>query len=109
MSDYPYLGIDNSSFDEEDTYQKMSIEFDYKTENFYGEIYEDSVSGELKGWFEHNEYGDEYGGGLWFLWVGKTPTLVDYDGISGYLPKEIIDELTKEGFDMSYGEDPDEN
>lgn len=85
------------------------IDFPWETKDFYGEIYEDSETGEVRGWFEHNEYGDEYGGGLWFKWVGNVAVLVDYDGISGYLPKEIIDELTKEGFNMSYGVDPDDN
>jgi len=48
------------------------------------------------GWFEHNEYGDEYGGGLWF----KDNELVDYDGIAGYLPAEILDVLEAEGFNV---------
>lgn len=49
-----------------------------------------------QGWFEHNDYGDEYGGGLWF----KGGELVDYDGISDYLPREILDALEAEGFDV---------
>lgn len=48
------------------------------------------------GWFEHNDYGDEYGGGLWF----QDDELVDYDGIAGYLPEEILDALEAEGFDV---------
>jgi len=48
------------------------------------------------GWFEHNEYGDEFGGGLWF----KDDVLVDYDGIGGYLPTEILDALAAEGFNV---------
>jgi hypothetical protein len=50
-----------------------------------------------RGYFEHHERGDEYGGGLWFDGL----TLVDYDGISGYLPAEILDELEARGFDVS--------
>ena len=48
------------------------------------------------GWFEHNDYGDEYGGGLWF----KDNVLVDYDGIGGYLPAEILDALEANGFNV---------
>ena len=49
-----------------------------------------------RGYFEHHQHGDEYGGGLWFDGL----TLVDYDGISGYLPKEILDALEARGFDV---------
>ena len=49
-----------------------------------------------RGYFEHHKLGDEFGGGLWF--DGRT--LVDYDGISGYLPKEILDALESRGFDI---------
>jgi len=56
----------------------------------------DKVEGVIRiGWFEHNELGDEYGGTLWFEDDG---TLYDYDGIGGYLPKEILDALEAEGF-----------
>jgi hypothetical protein len=48
------------------------------------------------GWFEHTHYGDEFGGGLWF----KDRVLVDYDGIGGYLPKEVLDALEAEGFNV---------
>ena len=48
------------------------------------------------GWFEHHEHGDEYGGGLWF----DDGVVVDYDGISGYLPTEILDALQAEGFNV---------
>jgi hypothetical protein len=41
------------------------------------------------GYFEHNELGDECGGGLWFTscppFAGE---LVDYDGVT-HLPKEV--------------------
>ena len=49
-----------------------------------------------RGWFEHKQHGDEYGGGLWFDGL----KLVDYDGISGYLPKEVLDALQARGFDV---------
>ena len=57
----------------------------------------DKVEGVIHtGWFEHNEYGDEYGGGLWF----DDGVVVDYDGIGDYLPKEILDALEAEGFNV---------
>ena len=49
------------------------------------------------GWFEHTSHGDEYGGSLLF----KNKELVDYDGISGYLPKEVLDALETIGFDVN--------
>ena len=49
------------------------------------------------GWFDHNEHGDEYGGSLDF----QDRELVDYDGISGYLPNEILDALEGAGFDVN--------
>ena len=54
------------------------------------------------GYFEHNELGDECGGGLWFS--GKT--LRDYDGVCG-LPREVEKALKDAGFDMSEVEDDD--
>ena len=61
----------------------------FQTENFYGEIDPEKH----RGWFEHEEHGDEYGGGLWF--EGKN--LIDYDG-TVELPKEVIEALRKLGF-----------
>jgi len=40
------------------------------------------------GYFEHNEYGEEIGGGLWF----EDGALVDYDG-TFELPMEVLIEL----------------
>ena len=77
------------------------IEFDLETDHFSVNIW--TVDGEVRGAFEHKVYGDEYGGGLWF----ENKELYDYDGIPGYVPREICDALEKEGFDMSYGR-PDE-
>ena len=57
----------------------------------------DKVEGVIRtGWFEHNDYGDEYGGGLWF----ENEVVVDYDGIGGYLPAEILESLEAEGFNV---------
>lgn len=60
------------------------------TDNFTVEIFDETP---LRGYFEHEEYGDEYGGGLWF--EGKN--LVDYDGVFE-LPKEVIQALRDTGF-----------
>ena len=80
----------------------MLIEFNFETDNFYGEVCEDENKKGVGGWFEHNEYGDEYGGGLWFEWQGDTAVLVDYDGVAE-LPGEVIKELEREGFNMDWG------
>lgn len=45
------------------------------------------------GFFEHNELGDECGGGLWF----EGLELVDYDGVYE-LPKEVREALKAEGY-----------
>jgi hypothetical protein len=47
------------------------------------------------GYFEHNELGDECGGGLWFT----GDELVDYDGVFA-LPKEVVDALRDYGFKL---------
>ena len=60
------------------------------TDNFTVEIFDETP---LRGYFEHEEYGDEYGGGLWF----KGKNLVDYDGVFE-LPKEVIQALRDTGF-----------
>jgi hypothetical protein len=45
------------------------------------------------GWFEHKEFGDESGGGLWF---NDLMMLEDYDGVF-MLPTEVKDSLVKFG------------
>jgi hypothetical protein len=50
------------------------------------------------GWFEHNELGDECGGGLWF---DNDGALIDYDGVYE-LPSEVVQALATEGFDVTY-------
>jgi len=80
------------------------IEFDLETDHFSVNIW--TVDSEVRGAFEHKVYGDEYGGGLWFEYVGGAPTLYDYDGIPGYVPREICDALEEKGFDMSHGRNP---
>lgn len=59
----------------------------FQTEHFYGELRAD------RGWFEHEELGDECGGGLWFA----PRELVDYDGVFE-LPKEIVTMLRDRGY-----------
>ena len=49
-------------------------------------------------YFEHYEYGDEYGGLLEFDDVHKSKSLTDYDGISGYLPDEVVEIVVWNGF-----------
>ena len=70
------------------------------TANFEIGLHARERDGSQRGWFEHDEHGDEYGGGLWFY----RSVLVDYDGISSYLPNEILEPLESHGFkvdDMS--------
>ena len=45
------------------------------------------------GYFEHEDYGDEWGGGLWF--EGKN--LIDYDGVYE-LPSEVIAGIRELGY-----------
>lgn len=66
------------------------------TANFEIGLYPLESDGRQYGWFEHNEHGDCYGGGLWFY----RSELVDYDGIASYLPLEILDALENIGFDV---------
>lgn len=47
----------------------------------------------LYGYFEHNELGDESGGGLWF---DKQFNLIDYDGVY-FLPSEVKNVLIQFG------------
>jgi len=51
----------------------------------------------LYGFFEHEVYGDECGGGLWFEHDGELLTLADYDGVFE-LPKEVWQGLEQLGF-----------
>jgi len=45
-----------------------------------------------RGYFEHEDLGDECGGGLWFNKVGDRLELVDYDGVFA-LPREVYEAL----------------
>jgi len=58
------------------------------------EKYEISISSEKQyGYFEHNYFGDELGGGLWF----ENNELVDYDGVYT-LSEEVIEKIESLGF-----------
>lgn len=48
-----------------------------------------------RGWFEHQRYGDEEGGRLWF---NEDKELVDYDGISSDLPIEVLKAIRSLGY-----------
>lgn len=62
----------------------------FQTKNYYGEIAPDKC----RGWFDHEEYGDECGGSLWF---DNNMNLTDYDGVIE-LPKEVIQVIREMGF-----------
>lgn len=52
---------------------------------------------EKYGYFEHHQYGDGMGGGLWFDTLPDgTLDLLDYDGVPS-LPREVADTLRSLG------------
>ena len=73
------------NFDEHYETKSFSIDIDSKAEY---------------GYFEHDQLGDEFGGGLWF--EGKR--LIDYDGVFE-LPQQVIKELEANGYSMEYAKD----
>lgn len=83
-SDCKY-SIDDYSVDNIEVYETKSINQKIETKNYTIEIMD-----EQRGYFEHNVYGDENGGGLWF----EDEKLVDFDGVS-MLPIEVADALIK--------------
>jgi hypothetical protein len=48
-----------------------------------------------RGYFEHEIFGEEYGGGLWF---DEEDNLIDYDGISSCLPTEVARAIEELGY-----------
>ena len=48
-------------------------------------------------YFEHNRLGENCAGGMWF----ENKTLIDYDGVFD-LPKEVLEHMLSQGYDMSY-------
>ncbi len=81
----------------------MSYNFDTKLNKGKYEVQIDTAAN--YGYFEHEEYGDERGGGLWFdTHPTSTPqkkvlNLIDYDGMS-YLPKHVIEALREAGHNV---------
>ena len=49
-----------------------------------------------RGYFEHEDYGEDAGGGLWF----EDNALVDYDGMA-VLPSEVIAGIRALGFTVA--------
>lgn len=69
----------------------MEYNFDKKIKTKHFDVQIDTAS--HYGYFEHDELGDECGGGLWF--EGKE--LVDYDGVFA-LPREVGETLREHGY-----------
>ena len=65
-------------------------DFTLKTKVGHYEVQIDPVA--MYGWFEHDELGDESGGGLWF----DGDELMDYDGIFE-LPMPVIEAIRQLG------------
>lgn len=61
----------------------------FETENFTIDIWDDGK----RGYFEHNEEGEYWSGGLWF----EDGVLIDYDGVCE-LPREVIEALEAQGY-----------
>lgn len=72
----------------------MSYNFTINLSNKKFEIKIDPDAG--YGYFEHEDFGDELGGGLWF----NNKILVDYDGVFE-LPKDVKDALANADYDVS--------
>ena len=69
----------------------MSYNFTLKTKVGKFEVQIDPEAS--YGWFEHDELGDECGGGLWF----DQKDLMDYDGVFE-LPNDVIAAIKQLGF-----------
>lgn len=69
----------------------MDYAFDKVTRVGKFEVMVDSTA--QYGYFEHEDYGDECGGGLWF----EDGSLVDYDGVA-CLPLDVATALEQLGF-----------
>ena len=79
----------------------MSYNFDIKLHEGNFDIQIDTAA--CYGYFEHDELGDECGGGLWFEihsapdLVGRVLYLIDYDGVA-VLPGSVSKALRDNGF-----------
>lgn len=72
----------------------MSYNFTLKTTVGKFEVQIDPVA--MYGYFEHEELGDECGGGLWF---DTDKELLDYDGVYD-LPKKVREAITNLGYSV---------
>ena len=71
------------------------------SDNFIIKINQDlSLSKGPHGSFAHHKFKDVKGD----LWFDPDRTLYDFDGVA-IVPMEVIDELKRQGFNMSYAED----
>lgn len=61
--------------------------------------YEVTLWEPYRGYFEHNEYGEDAAGGLWFERTDRGIELVDYDGVYE-LPKAVATGLVSLGFNL---------
>ena len=68
--------------------------FTLKTQVGKYEVQIDPVA--MYGYFEHEELGDQAGGGLWF----ENKELMDYDGMAT-LPLAVIEAIRQLGFTVS--------
>ncbi len=69
----------------------MEYQFDKRVQSGKFDVRIDSAAG--YGYFEHEELGDECGGGLWF----QAGALTDYDGVA-VLPAKVIAGIRGLGF-----------
>ena len=74
----------------------MAYQFDVKLTTPFYTLGIDAE--EMYGYFEHNTVGEDKSGGLWFVKLGSSLELVDYDGpcVNG-LPTQVFDALVAYG------------
>lgn len=77
----------------------MGYEFNVQLHKGKFEVKVDTAA--AYGYFEHDELGDERGGGLWFARSGQGGALelVDFDG-TATLPKSVAEALRGAGFEV---------
>jgi len=86
------LVIKTSKF-EEDRKESKLVSIERKDSNFTLYCNEDT---HVPTMFEHNEVGDDWGGGIWI----KGKKVTDYDGVSE-LPRGVLKTLRALGYDVS--------
>ena len=69
----------------------------FQTKRFTVDLFDNDPT---RGFFEHDDYGMDAGGGLWFEIVSGVRHLYDYDGVFE-LPAEVIDGLRAHGVIVS--------